>query len=170
MELQILNMIQTLRNPLLDQCMPLISNGFVLWILLPLLLMIHKKTRKAGLLILLAMILDVVLCNGILKPLFHRTRPCDVNTAIQLLIHRPTDYSFPSGHTALSFAAVSGLWYSKAYKSWRMPALVFACLIAFSRLYLYVHYPSDVLIGALVGLFCGWLAYKLCHTIDEVYL
>lgn len=161
MELQILNVIQTLRTPLLDQIMPLISNGFVLWLLLPLLLMMHKKTRKAGLFILIVMGIDVLLCNVIMKPLFHRIRPCDVNTTIPLLVSRPTDYSFPSGHTAFSFAAVSGLWFSNVYKPWRIPALIFACLIAFSRLYLYVHYPSDVLMGAIVGIFCGWIALQL---------
>lgn len=129
MELQILNVIQTLRTPLLDQIMPLISNGIVLWILLPLLLMMHKKTRKAGLFILIVMGIDVLLCNVIMKLLFHRIRPCDVNTMIPLLVSCPTDYSFPSGHTAFSFAAVSGLWFSNVYKQWRIPALIFACLI-----------------------------------------
>ncbi|MBB5182690.1 phosphatase PAP2 family protein [Catenisphaera adipataccumulans] len=166
MEIQILNTIQNMRTPLLDVLMPLISNGIVVWFLLPVILFIRKSTRKAGLIIFAAILLDIVLCNLVMKNVFQRIRPCDVNTAVTLLVQRPTDYSFPSGHTGLSFAAVSGLWYSGVHKNWRIPALVFACLIAFSRLYLYVHYPTDVLAGAAVGVLCGWMAYKFfqMHT------
>ena len=124
--------------------MPLISNGFVLWILLPLLLMMHKKTRKAGLFILIVMGIDVLLCNVIMKPLFYQIRPCDVDTTIPLLVSCPTDYSFPSGHTAFSFAAVSGLWFSNVCKQWRIPPLIFACLIG-SALVVGMHIRSVAL-------------------------
>lgn len=103
-----------------------------------------------------ALVLDVILCNGILKPLFARVRPCDVNTTIQLLVPRPSDYSFPSGHTAASFAAVTALFFAGEKNLWK-PALVLAVLIAFSRLYLYVHYPTDILGGIAVGVICGYV-------------
>jgi membrane-associated phospholipid phosphatase len=167
MEIQILNAIQSIRNPFLDVLMPLISNGLILWLFLPAVLIIRKGTRKTGWLILTAIILEVILCNLVMKNVFHRIRPCDVNTAVTLLVKRPSDYSFPSGHTALSFAAVTGLWFSGTLKKWRLPAVIFASLIAFSRMYLYVHYPTDILMGIAVGVFCGWSAYKMFQTLAE---
>ena len=94
--------------------------------------------------------MDVVLCNGILKNLVGRIRPFDVNTSIQLLVARPHDYSFPSGHTAASFAAAVIL-FLQLPKKYGIPALILAVLISFSRLYLGVHYPTDVLAGAVSG-------------------
>ena len=91
----------------------------------------------------------------VLKPLIARVRPCDVNTAVQLLVARPDDFSFPSGHTGASFAEVTAL-YAGGNRLW-IPALLLAALISFSRLYLYVHYPTDVLAGILLGAAAGWL-------------
>ena len=105
-----------------------------------------------------ALVVDVILCNGILKHLVARTRPCDVNTAIRLLIARPHDFSFPSGHTAASFAAVTALYLADEKKLWKISCVV-AVLIAFSRLYLYVHYPTDVLGGLAVGILSGMAGY-----------
>lgn len=166
-EIQMLNAIQSIRCPFLDVLMPLISNGVVLWVLIPLVLLMRKDTRRAGWMIVASIALELILCNLILKNAFHRVRPFDVNTAVTLLVNKPSDYSFPSGHTAFSFATVAGLWFSGALKKLRIPALIFACLIAFSRLYLYVHYPTDVLAGIAVGVFCGWVAYKLFQTFSE---
>lgn len=164
-ELTFLNALQTLRTPFLDALMPLISNGLVLWLLLPAAMLLSKKTRRAGIVVLLAMVLDVVVCNLLLKNAIRRVRPCDVNQAVTLLVARPTDWSFPSGHTAFSFAAVAGLWYSGVWKKLRIPALVFACLISFSRLYLYLHYPTDVLAGAAVGILCGYAAVRMVRRL-----
>ncbi|MGI6117269.1 MAG: phosphatase PAP2 family protein [Bilifractor sp.] len=166
-EIQILNAIQSIRCPFLDVLMPLISNCIVLWVLLTAVMIMRKNTRKAGWIIILSIALDLILCNLVLKNAFHRVRPFDVNTAVTLLVKKPVDFSFPSGHTAFSFATVTGLWLSGALKKLRIPALILACLIAFSRLYLYVHYPTDVLAGIAVGVFCGWAAYKLFQTISE---
>ena len=104
--------------------------------------------------------IDVVLCNGLLKNLVGRTRPCDVNTAVQLLISRPTDYSFPSGHTAASFTAVAALYFSGDKVIWKS-SLILAILIAFSRMYLYVHYPTDILGGIIVGAFAGFVGAQI---------
>ena len=94
--------------------MPLVSslgNTGIIWIVLALVLLAVPKTRKAGAVLAAALSWDVVLCDGILKHLFARVRPCDINTSIQLLISRPWDYSFPSGHTAASFASVTALYF-----------------------------------------------------------
>ena len=109
--------------------------------------------------------LEFAVCNGILKPLIARPRPCDLNSAIQLLIPRPGDDSFPSGHSGISFAAVGALFAAKS-RLW-VPAFVLALIIAFSRLYLYVHWPSDVLVGALLGILLGFLAERLVRYLQR---
>ncbi len=163
MEIKLLDLIQELRTPVGDSIMCFITslgNAGMIWILLAVVLLLLPKARKSGAILMTALILDMILCNGILKKVFARVRPCDVNTAVQLLIPRPNDYSFPSGHTAASFAAVSALFFAGERKLWK-PALVLAVLIAFSRLYLYVHYPTDILGGIFVGTACGY-AGTLC--------
>ena len=152
-----------MRTPILDTIMCVITklgNAGMIWILLTVILLIIPKTRRTGVILMLALCVDVVLCNGILKNLVRRIRPFDVNTAIQLLVNRPVDYSFPSGHTAASFASVAGLFMAGEKRLWK-PALVLAVLIAFSRLYLYVHYPTDVLGGLLLGLLSGYIGSRL---------
>lgn len=160
-EICILDWIQSIRTPVGDMVMPFITgigNIGAVWILLAVVLLIIPKTRKSGAVLAAALCVDVVLCNGILKNLFGRIRPCDVNTSVQLLIMRPDDFSFPSGHTAASFAAVTALMMAGEQKLWK-PALALAVLIAFSRLYLYVHYPTDILGGMIVGGAAGVIGY-----------
>jgi len=145
-------------SPFLDMVMPVITylgNGGMIWILLAVILLVSKKYRKTGIAMLFALALEVVVCNLLLKPYVARIRPCNIDTSIKLLIASPTDYSFPSGHTAASFAAVSALFFSKHWL-WK-PGMFLAILIAFSRLYLFVHYPSDVLAGAMIGIIMGYL-------------
>lgn len=162
-EFEFLDFLQTMHTPLITKIMKAASKlgdaGFI-WILLAAVLLMIPKTRKVGILVSVALLLDVLTCNVILKPLIARTRPYDVNKAVELLIRAPRDYSFPSGHTAASFAAAAALWFADK-KKFAIPALVLAVLIAFSRMYFYVHYPTDVLGGAILGMVCGWLSYKL---------
>lgn len=165
-ELGVLDWIQAnLRCGVLDVLMPALSwtcNHGEIWIVLAAVLLAVKRCRRQGLAVGCALITDLVLCNLILKPLVGRVRPFVVQP-VELLIPPPTDASFPSGHTAASFAAVFAL---KASGSplWK-PALAVAVAMAFSRLYLYVHWPSDVLGGALVGAAAGfigaWIARRL---------
>lgn len=163
LELSILDWMQAhLRSGFGDLVMPFITalgDHGVIWIGLTLILLILPKTRKAGAAVAAALVLEVICCNLLLKPFVARPRPCEVNQAVQLLVPRPTDYSFPSGHTGASFAAAAALLGQKN-RLW-VPSLALALLIGFSRLYLYVHYPSDVLAGAflgtLLGLFSSWL-------------
>lgn len=160
-EICILDWIQSIRTPAGDMIMLFITrlgDAGAVWILLAVTLLIIPKTRKSGAILAVTLCVDIVLCNGILKNLFGRIRPCDVNTSIQLLIPRPDDFSFPSGHTAASFAAVMALMMAGEQKLWK-PALTLAVLIAFSRMYLYVHYPTDILGGMIVGGISGRIGY-----------
>ena len=169
MEIHILDMIQNLRTPIGDVVVPLITrlgDAGIIWIILTVLLLIIPKTRKTGVIMMAALLADVLLCNVVIKNLVARTRPFDVNTAVQLLVAKPRDYSFPSGHTAASFAAMTALFLAKMKKAW-IAALVLAVLIAFSRLYFYVHYPTDVLGGAVVGILSGIIGYAIVEKIDK---
>ena len=123
-------------------------------------LLVIPQTRKWGIALAAALCLDAVICNMILKPVVGRIRPCDVNQSVQLLIARPADYSFPSGHTAASFTTVAALYFAGAKKLWKI-TLSLAFLMAFSRMYLYVHYPTDVLGGVIVGCAAGYLGNRL---------
>lgn len=161
-EFEILDYLQTIRTPFLDQFMVLITtlgNGGIFWILLTVLFLAIPKTRTLGLVMALSLILEALCCNLLLKPLVARVRPFDVNTMVSLLIAPPHDFSFPSGHTGASFAIVSALFFGKN-PCW-IPTCFLASLIAFSRLYLYVHYPSDILAAIILGIITGWLSYRL---------
>lgn len=145
-----------------DVVIPIITalgSGGILWIALTLVMLCIPKMRKYGLVVLVSLVLEAVACNLVLKPWVARSRPFDVNTAVELLVKRPRDYSFPSGHTGASFAVAAALYFSR-HKSW-IPVTILAILIGFSRLYLYVHYPTDVLVGALLGILSGWIAAKI---------
>lgn len=162
-ELAILDQIQLhLRCGFLDAALPVVSwtcNHGELWIILAAVLLLLKRHRRCGAAVACALVLDLVSCNIILKPLIGRVRPFAVNPAVELLTAPPLDASFPSGHTAASFAAVFALK-TAGSPLWK-PALAVAVVMAFSRLYLYVHWPSDVLGGALLGAALGWAGAKL---------
>lgn len=162
-EIQLLDSLQKIHTPVLNRVMCLITHlgdSGMIWILLALVLLVMKRTRKTGAILAVALIVDLILCNGILKNLVARARPFTVNPQIALLIPTPHDFSFPSGHTAAAFTAVTALYLGKARALFK-PALVLAILIAFSRLYLYVHYPTDILGGIVCGVLCGYAGYRL---------
>ena len=167
-ELKILDWFQTLHTPVLDKIMTSITklgDAGIFWIILTLLFLIIPKMRKTGIIMAAALIMDLLICNVAVKNLVARTRPYDVNTGIQLLVAKLHDYSFPSGHTAASFASVTALYFAGEKKLWK-PALVLACLIAVSRLYLYVHYPTDVLGGMVFGILAGYVGYRLVKFLE----
>lgn len=166
-DFQILDWIQAnLRTSWLDWLMPKITflcNGGWFWIAAAVLCLIWKKHRRCGFNISMGLILCGLFGNLLLKNLAARSRPCWINTSIDMLIAIPTDYSFPSGHSMASFAsAVVILQYDRRIG---IPAVILAALIAFSRLYLYVHFPSDVLVGILLGILFGILAPRIVEFI-----
>ena len=165
MDTAILNFIQTvIKNDFLDPIMVFISslgNYGVLWIALTLVLLCFRKTRHAGLLMGISLLVTFVLGELVIKNTVDRLRPFLENPGVTLLIAQPDSFSFPSGHTAAAFAGAWTLF--KFNKKAGIPALLLALLIAFSRLYLYVHYPTDVIAGLILGILIAqivWVIYK----------
>lgn len=142
-----------------------LADAGTIWIILAFVLLFFKRTRRSGITVGVSLIMSLLCANIILKPLVARIRPYDVNTDVVLLIKRFTDYSFPSGHTLASFCAAGSLMFTNRRLGY--PALVLASLIALSRLYLYVHYPSDVITSVLLGLLFAYLSYRLVRAICE---
>ncbi len=149
-----------LTHPVLDVIFKFISflgdKGWM-WIVIALMLICFSKTRKSGVCNAIALILCLVITNLCIKPLVDRLRPYEVDTALKIIIPHLSDGSFPSGHTCASFASVFAI--SKYYKKWSVPLYVFAVLMGLSRLYLCVHFPTDVIAGALLGTLFGYTAY-----------
>ena len=141
-----------------------LGNAGIFWILLALALLtvLPKKYRKVGLTMAIALILSLLMCNGVMKNFYHRVRPFVTDPTLQetelygifATIH---DWSFPSGHTSASFAAAVAMfmWYKKEGTG----ALIIAALVSISRLYLTVHYPTDVLASLILGSLYGVIAY-----------
>lgn len=160
MEFKILYLINNLHTPILDKTMVFLTqlgDAGIIWIAIAIILLFIKKTRKCGILMLISMALGLVIGNVLLKNSIQRPRPCWIDTRILLLIPNPTDYSFPSGHTLASFeAAIMILLHNKKYG---IVALIAAILISFSRIYLFVHFPTDILGGAIIGTAISIAAY-----------
>lgn len=158
MELQILDMIQSIRIPILDKFFVVfttLGNHGEIWFAIIIVMLFTKKYRKIAIFAIAALLLEVVMVEGIIKNIFARPRPFIADGSFQLLIPIPSGYSFPSGHTASSFAIAGVLWFNKV--PYRKTIMTLAALMGFSRLYLYVHYPSDVIVGAILGLLIGWV-------------
>lgn len=165
-ELNVLNFLNNLHTPLLDRIFVFITHlgdKGLLWIILGLILVFIPKYKKAGYCVLLALLINLIICNITLKPLFARVRPYEYVEGLRLLIEKPHDFSFPSGHSAASFAAATAMHFN--FKKWGIPFLVIAFLIAFSRLYLHVHFPSDVIFGILLGILSAYISYRLISKI-----
>ena len=150
---------QSVRTPWLDVVMKVITtlgNGGILWIVTAVVLLFFRRLRPTGILMLLSLLSGLIVGNLFLKNVVARPRPCWIKPEVNLLIEMPTGYSFPSGHTMSSFAGGTAL--ALGDKRAAPGALLLAALIAFSRLYFYVHFPSDVFVAALlgVGLACLW--------------
>ena len=144
-----------------------LGNTGLMWIVLSLAMLCWKPTRKAGVAALAAMVLGLLCTNVVLKHLVARPRPWLDVAGLVPLIQEPDPNSFPSGHTCAAFAAPSAWWRALPRRWRRWTGLVLAVCMGLSRLYVGVHYPSDVIAGALVGLFCGWAAWKLLQLWEE---
>ena len=165
-EFNILYSLQGLHSPVLDKIMVAITtlgDAGLIWIALAVVLMFTKKYRKCGVTMAVALIIMLVVGNGVLKNIFMRERPCWIDTSIALLIENPHDYSFPSGHTYSSIAAATVILLRS--KKAGIAAMVMAVLIAFSRMYLFVHFPTDI----LASLFLGLVTAVAAHFLIERY-
>ncbi|MEG0804966.1 MAG: phosphatase PAP2 family protein [Lachnospiraceae bacterium] len=158
---------EVLRNDILTPIFIFITklgNGGILWIVISILLLFSKKTRTIGFMSLLSLAASALIVNVCLKNLVARVRPYEVITGLKLLVERQSDFSFPSGHAASSFASASiFLW--EFPKKIGIPFMILAGLIAFSRLYVGVHYPLDVLAGILIGVLLAWIVKKVCSRL-----
>ena len=163
MDLKILNMIQNnLRCRFLDRVFPKISmlgNFGAVWILSAVLLLLGKKYALTGKRMIYALALSAILCNLILKRLFARPRPFFADKSKKLLVKPPNDFSFPSGHTASSVASVIILW-NTSYL-FGIPAAILGFLILFSRMYLFLHYPSDIFGGIALGITVSYFILRV---------
>ena len=162
-EFHVLNYIQNnIKNPVLDIIMPVISMlGAVgiAWIIMTIITLITKKYRRLGIKLAFTMILSLINCNLIIKPIVNRIRPYDLNTTVQLMVSPEIDPSFPSGHTFFSFSTATVCFMYN--KKLGIIMYLFAFIMAFSRLYLYIHFPTDVIFGAVFGTITGIIAGKL---------
>lgn len=168
-EFDFLYALQNIHNPVLDKIMIVLStigDAGLLWIGVAILLICMKKYRKCGLQVAVAMLLTFIVGNLILKNMIHRDRPCWIDPSITLLVKLPSDFSFPSGHSMNGFtASVSILLCDKKLG---IPAVILAAAIAFSRLYNFVHFPTDVIAGIVIGivsaLFVNYLFQRKVHV------
>lgn len=162
----ILDFIQKLHSPFLDKTFPIITclgNFGFIWIVIAFFTIISKRFRKLGITLAVTLILCAFIGNIWLKPFVERLRPFEMNNFTNLLITAPRDFSFPSGHTMASFACATVLIYFD--KKAGIPALIAGILISFSRLYLYVHYPSDILGGMIIGIVIGVFTYNFIRPV-----
>lgn len=148
-------------NPLMHYASE-INNSGMLAIAMVVVLLIWKRYRSVGITACISLVLEFLLVNALIKQFVARPRPYVVNEALMILGSVPTDYSFPSGHTGSAFA-VSTVMFLCMPKRYGIPAVVITALIAFSRLYNAAHYPTDVLVGMLIGSVTGILAVKLVY-------
>jgi len=179
-DLPILEWIQAnLQSGFMDFIMPIITvfgDAGIFWMIWAAVLVFFPKTRKTGLGMAFAMMLGLIICNMILKPVVGRIRPYDfqinelgktwndILLAGKLLVETPHDYSFPSGHTIASFEACTVLLIND--KRMGIPATILAILIAFSRMYLYVHYPTDVIVSVVLGILFAFIGNAIAQRIN----
>ena len=159
--------------PVLDVLMPIITllgDAGIFWIAVAVLFIFTKKYRKIGIGMMFALMMGLVICNIWLKPTIARIRPYDFQLQyfakeIPLLAGGMHDFSFPSGHTIASFEAAVVILLGN--KKLGIPAMILACLIAFSRLYLYVHYPTDVIVSVILGSILALIGWYLAQKVME---
>ena len=164
---------EALRGPVQDavvMAFTSLGNSGILFIVAGVILLLFKKTRRVGLAALLALLIGYLITNLTLKPLVARPRPwLDVEGLVHLL-GESAYRSFPSGHSTSAFAFAFALLFGAPKKWMKWAAMIVAVLMGLSRLYVGVHYPTDIAGGILVGLLAGWLAWLLCKQIKSKYM
>ena len=164
----IVSIYNSTHNNFLDFIMPFFTtlgdNGLI-WIFFSFLLLFFKKYRNVGWLCLFSLLLSTLFVEVLIKPLVARPRPFVDLKVMNLLVKPLTSYSFPSGHTSASFA-FTGIIFARLPR-YLVASLILAILISFSRIYLFMHYPFDVLVGILVGLFCSFVVIKIAKLVNN---
>jgi len=172
-DLNVFQWVQTIQTPILSAILKVITTlgeGGIIFILLALGLLITKKYRKAGFAMIIALAVMVVCNNLVLKEIFARPRPFNITydwwNEIYIfpeIVSRPDSYSFPSGHTSSAFAAaIALLWYDRKIG---IPTTIFAFIMGFSRIYVEVHYCTDVLAGLIVGIIYAVIGVLLAKVL-----
>lgn len=171
LEFKILHWFYSLHNPILDKIAIFVTklgSGGIFWIVLTaVMLILSKKSKKPALTSALALFLSVIMVNFVLKNTVARPRPCWIDRSIPMLVKIPKDFSFPSGHSSASFASATAIFYY--YRKQGILLYIIAILIALSRLYLFVHFPTDVLCGTLIGIIDGIFAKFIMKFIYKKY-
>lgn len=169
MDLMIVEWVaENLHTPFLDRLIPMItalSEHGEIWIFSCILLLCFRRTRRYGVMMAAALFFSLVFTNLLLKNIVARPRPYTHLPELTLLVSPLTDWSFPSGHSSISLAGSVVLWFWN--KRWGIVALVLALMIVFSRLYLSVHYPTDLLAGMAIGTMCAFLARWLVERYGD---
>ncbi|MBO5343313.1 MAG: phosphatase PAP2 family protein [Ruminococcus sp.] len=167
-ELEVLDFIRNnIRNGFLDTVMPMVTmcgNLGIFWVAVALVISAKAKYRKCSITMLIGLIIGVLIGNLVIKNAVRRDRPCWIVEVQDMLIANPQDFSFPSGHTLSSFCAAAILFHYD--KKLGIPSFGVAIMIAFSRLYLYVHFPTDIIGGAILGM----LVASLTINVTEKYI
>ena len=166
---QLLMAIQNLHQPWLDPVVSVytkLGDAGIMFIALSVGFLVCKPTRKAGIVALMAMVLGLLVTNVTIKPLVERARPW-LDWPIVPLVTEGDPNSFPSGHTCAAFAA--GLSWARAlpWRWGRAAAVIAAVCMGLSRLYVGVHYPTDVLVGAVIGALCAWVVWKAYQIYED---
>ena len=169
MDFSILYAIQNLHTGFLDTVIlkltDIVGSYGEIWLIAAAVMLTNRKTRRCAYTMVLSYLIVFGLGQFVLKDLVARVRPCQIDQTIALLVERPTSYSFPSTHTAWAFAAATSVFLH--HKKAGIAVLVLAALIAFSRLYLFVHFPSDVLGGIVLGVAAALIAKVLVDLIEK---
>ena len=142
----------------------LLCTADIIWFVLAAVLIYRKDTRKVGVTLLLALIISIVICNGILKPTVERIRPYD-EFGVSLIVPASSEFSFPSGHTTGVTVVTAVLL--KHFRKWGYLMSIFAVMVMFSRMYLFMHYPTDILGGIAVGIVSVILAHIIMSYLER---
>ena len=160
---------ENVRSDVLTPIMKLITHlgdKGLFWILIAVVMLFFKKTRPLGIMAGIALVFSVLINNVLIKPNVGRIRPYEVVDGLKLLIEKQHDPSFPSGHSGASFAAAV-VFLVKGPKKIGIPAIIVAALIAFSRLYVGVHYPTDVICGIITGTCCAIISFMIWSIVEK---
>lgn len=161
-----------IRNDVLDIIIPFytsLGEDGIIWIALGIVLLIPKKYRKTGIMVLATLLVMLVVNNIVLKNLIARSRPCWTYPEMVQLVHNPSSYSFPSGHTTSAFAVAFTVL--SQHKKLGKVLIIMSAIMAFTRLYVFVHYPTDIyggiLVAAAITTFVCFMEKKISPKIEE---